>query len=169
MFRKFLLIIVVFLSFSCTSKNEKLTNIVILLDFSKSIPQKTQEWYRNTINTEIIANLGEKDQLTVLPIDYGSATGSTELLHADMNAKTFKYKLDSPVSGERPKNRRISTFLKDVSTIFDSTFNYALKERGKYALGTDVLGGLKQANKYIEKNQNNMIIIFSDMVNETEE
>lgn len=166
--KKFLILLSALL-FSCNTEIEKLTNIIVLLDFSKSIPSQTQLWYRTVVIEDIIPDLGEKDKITVLPIDYGSATSSSELLHADLSTQTFKYMLDSPVIAAKKKKSRKESFLKDIANGFDSTFNYSVNARSQYALGTDVLGGLKQANKYHVKNQNNLIIIFSDMINETEE
>lgn len=169
MYKKYFFILSLILVFSCEQKVEKFSNFVILIDFSKSIPTQTLEWYRKIVKDEIIPNLGEKDQITVLPIDYGSSIGSSELLHANLNEQIFSYTLDSPVIASKKKQLRQTIYLNDIASGFDSTFNYSVTNRNKYSLGTDVLGGLKQANKYFENNQNNLIIIFSDMINETED
>jgi len=169
MSKKILLLFCITISFACNTKNEKLTNVVILIDFSKSISPLTLEWYKEVVKKEVIIELDEKDQITVLPIDYGSSTGSIELLHANLAEKTFKYLLDSPINADKKIKTRKEKYLKEIAIGFDSTFNYSVSARVKYSLGTDVLGVLKQANKYYTINQNNLLIVFSDMINETEE
>ncbi len=113
--------------------------------------------------------MGLKDKIVILPIDYGSETSSTELFFADMSKKDFKREMDSPVQGDKPERRRFEICKDSTIKSFDSVFSKAKIERGKYALGTDIIGGLKQADKYFAGDQNNLLVIFSDMIQETEE
>jgi hypothetical protein len=156
------------ISFSCSTKSP-LNNIVCLVDFSKSIPASTLLWYENIIQDDIIKNLGEKDKITILPIDYGSQTSSTEIFRIDFETEIFRKELDSPLQQERIAERRLNIFRDSLKILLSASFEKAKMERRKFSQGTDVVGGVKQANKYILEGQNNLIIILSDMLNETEE
>jgi len=161
-----LLIAVTF--YSCSkSKAKENINIICLVDFSKSIPPKTLDWYKNVIKNTIIANLGEEDKITVLPIDYGSQTSSSEIFMADFSKQSFSKEFDSPLQQDKIVKRRMKIFVDSVVVLFGSAFEKAKSERSQFSQGTDVIGGFSQANKYFIQGENNLIIAFTDMIQET--
>ena len=156
--------------FSCSnSKIAKAANIICLVDFSKSIPPSTLDWYKSVIKNSIVANLGEKDKITVLPIDYGSQTSSTEIFIADFSKQSFRKQFDSPLQQEQIAKRRLNIFRDSMEVLFDSEFNAARAARTKFSQGTDIIGGFSQANKYFSPARNNLIVAFTDMIQETEQ
>ncbi len=153
---------------SCSkSKLPGSSNIICLVDFSKSIPPSTLDWYKDVIRNKIIATLGDRDKIIVLPIDYGSQTSSAEIFIADFSKQSFKKQFDSPLQQDRIAQRRLSIYKDSIEVLFDSAFSKARGERNKYSLGTDVIGGFSQANKYFIQGENNLIIAFTDMIQET--
>jgi hypothetical protein len=160
------LIVVTFIS--CSKSNSvECCNYVCLVDFSASIPPSTLAWYKDVIKNSIITNLGEKDKITVLPIDYGSQTSSSEIFTADLQKQSFRKEFDSPLRQDAVIKRRFKIYVDSIGILFGSAFNIAKEERTKFSGGTDIIGGLEQASKYFLPGQNNMIILFSDMVQET--
>ncbi len=156
--------------FSCSnSKSNESSNFICLVDFSKSIPPSTLDWYREVIKNNIIANLGAKDRVTVLPIDYGSQTSSSEIFVADLQKQSFRKQFDSPLQQDIIAKRRLKIYIDSIEVLFDSAFNKAKVERSKYSQGTDIIGGFTQANKYFTPGQNNMMVAFTDMIQETEQ
>jgi hypothetical protein len=165
----FLFFITGTLFFSCTPEAERASNIVCLVDFSKSIPPPTLSWYESIIQNNVIKSFGEKDKIIILPIDYGSQTSSAEIFFADFEKESFRKELDSPLQQEKVAARRINKYKDSLEVLFKSAFANTREGRNKFSQGTDVIGGIKQANKYFLPGQNNLIVIFSDMINETEE
>lgn len=156
--------------FSCSnSKTTRASNIICLVDFSKSIPPSTLDWYKSVIKNTIIANLGERDKITVLPIDYGSQTSSTEIFIADFAKQSFRKQFDSPLQQDQIAKRRLNIFRDSMEVLFDSAFDLARTARTKFSQGTDVIGGFSQANKYFQQGDNNLIVAFTDMIQETEQ
>jgi hypothetical protein len=157
-----------FVIISCSKpKTCESSNIVCLVDFSASIPPSTLASYKDVIKNSIIANLGEKDKITVLPIDYGSQTSSSEIFVADLKKQPFRKEFDSPLQQDAVIKRRLKIYEDSIRILFESAFNIAKEERSKYSGGTDIIGGLEQASEYFLPGQNNLIIVFSDMVQET--
>jgi|YelNatPaOPRAMG01_1025707.scaffolds.fasta_scaffold15862_2 hypothetical protein len=155
---------------SCSkSKSPEYSNIICLVDFSKSIPPSTLDWYKDVIKNNIIANLGEKDKISVLPIDYGSQTSSSEIFIADLQKQSFRKQFDSPLQQDIVAKRRLKIFKDSVEVLFDSAFSKAREERSKYSQGTDIIGGFSQATKYFAPRGNNLIVAFTDMIQETEQ
>ncbi|HED05318.1 MAG TPA: hypothetical protein ENI61_01380 [Ignavibacteria bacterium] len=167
----FILIFLSVVTFASCSKSKinTSTNIITLVDFSKSIPPSTLDWYKEVIKNSIIANLGEKDKITVLPIDYGSQTSSSEIFISDFEKQHFRKEFDSPLQQKTIVKRRLKIYKDSIEVLFDSAFSKAKNDRVKYSLGTDIIGGFTQANKYFIPGQNNLIVTFSDMIQETEQ
>jgi len=153
---------------SC-SDNVKTVNFIVLVDFSGSIPIETTEWYIKVIKQDVIQNQGPNSRIVVLPIDYASSTNSTELLSSDLTLESFEKNLDPPNLREKKMKKRLQAFVKNLQVQFDSILNDVRKTRAKYSKGTDIIGGLELAQRYSYTNDKNIVIIFSDMVNETEE
>lgn len=167
----FVLILLTAVTFySCSKFKAKETiNIICLVDFSKSIPPLTLDRYKDVIKNNIIANLGENDKVTVLPIDYGSQTSSSEIFIADLQKQSFRKQFDSPLQQDIVAKRRLKIYKDSIEVLFDSVFSKAREERSRYSQGTDIIGGFAQANKYFASGCNNLIVAFTDMIQETEQ
>lgn len=167
------LIGLVLMSFTECEQKEvpKANNIICLVDFSSSIPEATAHWYKETIKNEIILKLSGKDKITLLPIDYGSATSSKELFKLDIKDMDFSNDFDPKLQKkELEKNRLIKYLNTEGFPLFDKAFETAQSERRGFSRGTDIIGALKQAVIYKDTVlYKNTIIVFSDMIQETEE
>lgn len=149
-------------------QEEKALNLICLVDFSGSLPESTVDWYGETIKGHVIRNLGYNDKITVLPIDYASQTGSLEILHKNFGTIEFSRDLDSPTMKAKLRQRRFKSYVDSLIPDFQEEFEEARSLREDYSRGTDILGALKQSGKYINKEDNNLILIFSDMVHESD-
>lgn len=149
-------------------KEEKPKNFICLVDLSGSIPAATTEWYGQTIKKELLANMGSRDILTTLPIDYGSLTASTELFKIDLNEYDFTNIYGSKFNKEENEHKRYLKFLDEEGYLmFEEAFSRAKETRTDFNKGTDILGALEQAVDYKMPEYDNYIIVFSDMIQET--
>lgn len=148
-------------------KEEKPVNIICLVDFSKTIASSTVDWYGTTIQSNVINQMGFKDRLIVLPIDYGSQTSSQELYKLDFSENNYH----NEYAGQDADELEITSHKDSINSAikkFGGSFKNAPKNRASFDSGTDIFGALKQAQKYIDTNSNNIIIIFSDMLQYTD-
>lgn len=152
---------------SCGSAPEPV-NILCLVDFSSSVSKETLKWYGTVIKEDVISALGPSDKLIVLPIDFGSQSGSKEIFITDLGDKKFSNMFDSPTRKDDIVKRRLAAHLEKLSPAFDSSFNAAINSRDEYKHQTDIIGAVIQADKYYQKSSRNLIIVFSDMLQETE-
>lgn len=138
-------------------------NLICFVDFSGSIPESTKEDYKNIIIKDIIPSLGIKDKIVILPIDYGTQTGSKEIFAVNFGDREYVSKM-TPLN-EKPAKEKSNLKLRKDSLIQSLNENYSAisKEREKYAHGTDIFGALQTSKQYIGKDKNNLIIFFSDM------
>lgn len=143
-------------------------NIICLVDFSSSVNKATLKWYGTVIKEDVISSLGKNDKLTILPIDFGSQSGSKEIFYIDLGKKKFTNMFDSPTRKEEIESRRIKAYLEQMAGSFDSSFESSINSRDEYRHQTDIIGAIRQADKYYMNGSSNLIVIFSDMVQETE-
>lgn len=158
---------------SCDKKTEDITdllkgkpdnlNLICFIDFSGSIPESTKEDYKNIIINDIIPSLGIKDKIVVLPIDYGTQTGSKEIFSVNFSDREYVSKM-TPLN-EKPAKEKANLKLRKDSLITSLGEKYSdiSKEREKYSFGTDIFGALQTAKQYTDKDMNNLILFFSDM------
>jgi hypothetical protein len=153
-------------SLFASCKEEKPVNIICLVDFSKTIASSTVDWYGTTIQTNVISQMGFRDRLIVLPIDFGSQTASQELYKVDFSKNNYY----NEYAGTDADELEIVIHRDSVNSAikkFAASFKNAPNSRGLFDKGTDIFGALQQAQKYIDTNANNIIIIFSDMLQYT--
>jgi hypothetical protein len=67
-------ILIVFLVGGCDTGIHQRMNCVCLIDYSGSLSEETLHRYIEIISTDVVRRLGEKDRLTILPIDEGAKT-----------------------------------------------------------------------------------------------
>jgi len=173
-----LLLIVIFALFGCKDvkqdldalfNEEKSRTIVVLVDFSKSIPGSTIDWYNNVIKEDILTSLQVNDKLFVLPVDKAAQTSGIEIASIILNKDKFSSLQDPPNQKQELIKRRISKFLDTESVNFSNQFYSVKEQRSKYSSKTDIIGAFQQAIKYFNKETKNSIVILSDMKQDTEE
>lgn len=165
---KYITIIITSIIFVSCSNNTEPVNVICLVDFSSSVNKATLKWYGTVIKEDVISSLGKNDKLTILPIDFGSQSGSKEIFYVDLEKKKFTNMFDSPTRKDEIESRRIKAFLEKLAGSFDSSFESSINTRDEYKHQTDIIGAVRQADKYYMEGSNNLIVIFSDMVQETE-
>lgn len=147
---------------------KKPLNIVCFIDFSKSIPETTLEWYRKTVRDNLINSMHNTDKIIILPIDYGSSASSSEIFSCNFGIQKYE-KPFTPLGQKEKSERDLFNSVRDSAAVkFDNNFKSASIERQKYSGGTDILGAIGLASKYIDTTYHNLIVVLSDMVQETE-
>lgn len=141
-------------------------NIIGLVDFS-SRDSTLIDWYKVTFHTSVIGNLGPKDRLTLLPIDYNSQTAGTELFRIDFSRHTYTNEFAGLQADEvEKKNHQDSTAT--AMARFDQSFDAARKARMALPEGTDIFGALRQVQKYVIPGYKTVLVITSDMLQFTD-
>lgn len=148
--------------------SQKPVNVICLVDFSSSIPEQTIASYKDIIVQNVNKHLENNDKLLVLPIDYASQTSSTEIFAIDYSKHNFEKEFASPQQKEQLEKKALDSFKDSISKKIDSSFNNAVINRQQYSGGTDIIGALKECRKYILDNSINLIVILSDMIQETD-
>ena len=143
--------------------------IVVLVDFSKSIPEPTINWYNEVITNSLFSLLNVNDKLVVLPVDQAAQTSGVEIFSIYLDEESFYFAQDPPNQKHELIKRRIKRFLDTVTVNFTAEYNAVRYERVKYANRTDLIGALKQAVKYFDEKAKNYIVVLSDMIQDTEE
>lgn len=177
-------ILVVFMA-GCNSV--KRHNYVLLIDNSKTISNETFEKYLNIIE-EIIPKLGKLDCITIQFIDECTLTKAERVFNFDLSAKNFSCKSDGMNNEKDSVLARVKRFLMDSIQVnirdIILTKRLERKDCGNY---TDIINALNEATSLLNKsksytssfdeiknealgNENfeyeNVLVIFSDMVNE---
>lgn len=163
---KICILALVTISLFASCGKEKQVNIICLVDFSKTIASSTVDWYGTTIESNVIGQMGFQDRLIVLPIDFGSQTASQELYKVDFSKNNYH----NEYAGQDADDLEIASHRDSLNSAikkFSRTFENVPNDRASFDKGTDIFGALKQAQKYIDTNANNIIIIFSDMLQYT--
>lgn len=142
-------------------------NVIVLLDISTSIKQDVLDWYIQTIEKDICANLSQFDRITIRPIDGASQTASKALLQLDL----FQYRNEWRVMGlnsnetSQLKKEAFAKFIHTKMVEFKETLTEAREHRQKVGNATDILGALEVAQNDFGPDEDNLIIIIimSDM------
>lgn len=150
---------------SCDSSNSNGNNIVMLVDISNSIKPEVLDWYIQTIEKDICANLAQFDKIKVLPIDGASQTASMALLDLDL----FEHRKKWDVMGlnanltDKLKKEAFAQFLHSKMQELRTAIAKAQDRRKVVGNTTDILGGIESAQDKFDPDYNNTIVILSDM------
>ena len=160
---QFLLLLSICASFSSCSEKDK--NVIVLYDMSNSIDPRVQAFYQSVIEKEVCMNLSQFDKVTVLPIDGGAETATTELLSIDFFANRKAWDVMGKNSNETSELKKEATkkFVHRKMEELKTKLKDAQKDRAKVANRTDIIGALHSSEKYIDSTKDNSIIILSDM------
>jgi hypothetical protein len=151
------------------TESPKPMNVIVLTDLSSSIPKLTVDGYLASVETDIFPKLSGSDRLIVLPLDYGSEGSFRELFRADL----AEYKPTEVAMNELQKaeyyRAQLENYKKDeLLPELRNALGSAVADRSLYGRGTDVLGAVRTAKKYIDPRCRNLVVVFSDMIQETE-
>lgn len=140
-------------------------NIVALIDISQSIKPEVLDWYIQTTEKDICANLSQFDKITILPIDGASQTASKALLEIDL----FEHRSEWDVMGlnanetDKLKKEAFAKFIHSKMEELKTAIIEAKMHRQEVGNRTDILGALEVAQSRFDANFNNSIVIMSDM------
>ncbi len=182
-----LLIFIALFIFVTGCSSVKRHNYILLIDNSKTISNETLEKYI-TIIEGILPKIGRYDCITIQFIDECSMTKAERVFNLDLSTKNFSDQKDGMNNEKDSTLARMKKFLKDSvqASVRNIIFAKRLerKDCGNY---TDIINALNEATPLLNHNKSysttfdevknsalgndnyeyeNIIIIFSDMVNE---
>lgn len=143
-------------------------NIICVVDFSdsKNASERLQ-FYMQVIKENIIPKLGLYDKISVVPIDVASITNSSDILLTDLSTTDFEPTLSSPMEVEQLTNENLNKFKDSLAISFSKNFELAISNRINTNHGTDIFGVLEVVKGKLKTNDENYLIMFSDMMNWT--
>jgi hypothetical protein len=182
-------ILIVFLVGGCDTGIHKRLNCICLIDYSGSLSEETLHRYIEIISTDVVRRLGEKDRLTVLPIDEGAKTEAVKLVYEDLTNKRFSFNTDGYAHAADSLAMRLRKFADKTGPEIASKLLREKVAREKYTTFTDIFSALEQTTTLLEHNQpdnfwngierfitgkkrimsTNVIVLFSDMIQESSE
>jgi len=141
-------------------------NIICVVDFSdsKNVSQRLN-FYGNVIKENIIPKLGPHDKITVIPIDKASLTNSTDILLKDLSSMNFIPDQASPMEEEQLTENNLKKYKETLSNDFEESYKKAIDSRSEVNHATDVFGALEVIKGKLKPNDDNYIILLSDMMN----
>lgn len=163
---------VIFLFQSCKyfgdGKREQGRNIVCVVDFSDSRNVNERlEFYMTVIKNNVIPKLDMKDRISVIPIDKASLTNSSDILLEDLSSHDFVPEMASPMEEDKITLDNLNNFKTELIGKFETSFHNAIQNRNSTNLGTDIFGALEIVKGKFASTNNNILIVFSDMMNYT--
>jgi len=182
--------LLILLSFvGCQNEVVKRRNLVCLIDYSASMSDEVVEGYMNVINNSVLANIGEYDRIVFLPIDAASKTRGAKIFYLDMSEQVFSLPTDGFVHSIDSTRKRILVYAATVGSRVSREIQRQRKLRRKFADLSDITGALEQAAQFVGRANElaptmslasffnghkrvvseNVIIIFSDMIQESSE
>ena len=164
------LLIIISLLFSCQWGKKrpapKGKNIICVIDFSdsKNVSERLT-FYGNVIKDNIIPKLGIYDKITVIPIDKASLTNSTDILLKDLSSINFIPDQASPMEEQQLTENNLKKYKETLSQDFAVSYKKAIDSRSQVNHATDIFGALEVVKSKLRLNDDNYIIILSDMMN----
>lgn len=156
---------------SCTfCSHEELapsTNIIVLVDLSKSRDTTILCWYKEIIKHSILENMGTKDHLVMLPIDFNSETSSEELFKVNFAKNDYSSEFGGLQKDEQEHENHMDS-VHAAELRFEPVFQTALQKREGSRGGTDIFGAIAQSAKYVVPDCKNVLVIMSDMLQYTD-
>ncbi len=173
----------------CDTGSHQRLNCICLIDYSGSLSEATLHRYVEIISSGILGRLREKDRLVVIPIDEGAKTEAVKLVYLDLAQRQFTFHTDGYAHAKDSLDMRLREFSGKEGPQVASQLLREKELRQKYTYFTDIFSALEQAAGLVERNQpdsfwdgvrrfisgkkrivsTNVILIFSDMIQETSE
>lgn len=171
----FLKSFIIIIAFSCLNTScgwgkkksaAKGKNIICVVDFSDSKnAMERLQFYSNVIKDNIIPTLGVHDKITVEPIDNASITNASDILLKDLSVMNFEPEQASPIEEEQITKDSLKKYITLLQKEFLNNFQTAITNRNKSNHGTDIFGALEVVKGKLKSNDDNYIILLSDMMN----
>lgn len=166
--RNTITIIAIFTSsvfFASCSTGSTGNNIVELIDISQSIKPEVLDWYIQTTENNICANLTQFDKIKIYAIDGASQTASKALLEIDLFKNRSKWDTMGLNANETEKLKKeaFAKFIHSKMEELKAAIIEAKLHRQEVGNKTDILGALEVAQEKFDADFNNSIVIMSDM------
>ncbi len=159
--------------------NEKLErlNIICLIDYSGTLSNDVVQNYAKIISHDIYGNLKYRDKITIIPIDEGAKTNATKIFTDDLTTqKEFSKQSDGLTHKQDSIKSRVLKYIEPKMDSLYDTIMIQKELRRKFTNETDIISAIQQASLLLEKNSDinkynsiNVLIFFSDMLNESDE
>ena len=173
----------------CDTGTVQRLNCICLIDYSGSLPDETLLQYVESISSDVLMRLGEKDRLVVLPIDEGAKTEAVNLVSQDLAEMQFLYHSDGYAHAKDSLRTRLQRFGDLTGPQIASQLLREKELRQKYTYKSDLFAAIEQAADLMEQNESetfwegigrfvtgrkrmevtNVLLIFSDMIQESGE
>ncbi|HUI28722.1 MAG TPA: hypothetical protein VLX91_00795 [Candidatus Acidoferrales bacterium] len=182
-------IVVLLAAGGCNTGTRQRMNCICLIDYSGSLSEQTLHRYIEIISSDILKRLREKDRLVVLPIDEGAKTVAVKLVYEDLAEKKFSFSTDGYAHAKDSLDMRLRQFADQTGKEVASELLRQKTIREKYTYYSDIFSAIEQAAVLQEHNEaetfwggverfitgkkkivsTNVIILFSDMIQESSE
>ncbi len=153
--------------FTACKPASKPKNFIVTVDFSSSRDSLVIHWYKQTIQQSILRKMGKGDRIIILPVDHNSELWGQEIFKVDFSAYNFENEF-AGLQKEEIERKNFQDSVTVAMKIFEQNFDAAKAARYNFNNGTDVLGALKQSQKYILPDHKNILILLCDMMQVTD-
>ncbi len=173
----------------CSQNEKRRINCICYIDYSGSLSEKTLNDYIDIIGNDLMKNLNQYDRLIVLPIDEGSLREPVKLINEDMSKMNFTKHSDGFTHSQDSITKRIHNYVITRCDFIRSTLKYQKDSRKHFADQTNIVGAIQQSKNLFEINDEddllkgagrfvsgknliiteNIVVLFSDMINESED
>jgi hypothetical protein len=175
---------------SCEYKTQS-KNIVCLIDFSRSVSEQTFNFYNKSISEQVFLNLGNYDELSIYPVDKASSYQNSLIFNESLIGKENEFAdPDDGVFVLDTIDFKKKLYLNSKKIELEKSLRmvYTVRhKKGGFGEETDLLGALDNLDglskrtpssnsglkEYIKDGitfeYRNILIIFSDMINQTSE
>jgi hypothetical protein len=175
------------LASGCDTGTRQRLNCICLIDYSGSLPEDTLRRYVEIISNEVFRRLGAYDRLVVLPIDEGAKTEAVKLVYDDRAEQQFSFQTDGYAHAKDSVTLRLKKYADVNGPKISEELIRQKTLREKYTYFTDIFSALEQVAGLVERDNpdsfwdgvkrfvtgtkrmspTNVILIFSDMIQET--
>ena len=165
----------------------KRKNVICLIDYSGTIRPETLDIYARTLSNDVFMSLASADKMVLIPIDEGSRIKAVQLLYYDLSKQEFDKNIKSVTRHQDEIDRRLNEFKKQNQESIYKTVIQEKEKRKEFTNLTDILAALEQVSPNMEHleqpstpthilhglsgesemTSENVIIIFSDMIHES--
>lgn len=173
----------------CDTGTHQRLNCICLIDYSGSLSEEALHRYVQIISSDVLRRIGERDRLVVLPIDEGAKTKAVKLVYDDLAEKKFSYTTDGYAHARDSLNLRLQQYAGRAGPEIASQLLREKLLRQNFTYLSDIFAALEQAAGLLERseldtfwdglrrfitgrkktNSVNVILIFSDMIQESDE
>jgi len=173
----------------CDTGTHQRLSCICLIDYSGSLSEETLHRYVQIISSDVLRRIRERDRLVVLPIDEGAKTKAVKLVYDDLAEKQFSYPTDGYAHARDSLNLRLQQYADRAGPEIATQLLREKALRQKYTYFSDIFAALEQAAGLLERNEpdtfwdglrrfvtgrkktnsTNVILIFSDMIQESDE